>query len=176
MLNIRTATEADADALLAIYVPFVEATAVSFESVAPSPQEFAVRIVDCLKGWQWLVAERDGECAGYAYASKHRERSAYRWSVEVSAYVQANHRRQGIGRALYERLFDDLAAKGYCNAYAGIALPNDASIALHLGAGFEPVGVFKAVGRKFGRWHDVAWYQRVLREQPIPDGLPETAP
>lgn len=164
---IRAATEADAPALLAIYRPFVESTAVSFEEVVPSPEEFAARIAKCVKGWQWLVAERNGECAGYAYASSHRERSAYRWSVEVSAYVHPRHRRQGIGHALYERLLQDLAAKGFCNAYAGIALPNEPSIALHRRVGFEPVGVFRSVGRKLGRWHDVAWYQRVLREQPL---------
>jgi len=164
-MHIREAVEADAPALLAIYRPFVESTAVSFEEVVPSREEFAARIAKALKGWQWLVAELDGECAGYAYASSHRERAAYRWSVEVSAYVEPKHQRQGVGAALYRRLLQELEAKGFCNAYAGIALPNDPSIALHRSVGFEPVGVFKAVGRKFGRWHDVAWYQRALREQ-----------
>ncbi len=95
-----------------------------------------------------------------------RERSAYRWSVEVSAYVHPDFRRHGIGRALYLKLFDELAGRGFCNAYAGITLPNEASIALHRGVGFEPVGVFRDVGRKFGQWHDVGWFQRTLRDAP----------
>jgi L-amino acid N-acyltransferase YncA len=101
-----------------------------------------------------------------AYGSSHRERHAYRWSVEVSAYVHPHHHRQGIGRALYLRLFEALAHKGFCNAYAGVALPNDGSVALHRSVGFEPIGVFKAVGHKFGKWHDVAWFQRALRDSP----------
>jgi phosphinothricin acetyltransferase len=165
-LVVRVAREGDAPALLAIYRPFVEQTAVSFETVAPSLDDFAARLAKALSGWQWLVAERDGRCIGYSYGSSHRERAAYRWSAEVSAYVHPDHQRRGIGRTLYLKLFDDLADKGYCNAYAGITLPNDASVALHRGVGFEPIGVFKAVGRKFGRWHDVGWFQRALRAAP----------
>jgi phosphinothricin acetyltransferase len=164
--RIRTATEADAPALLEIYRPYVESTAVSFETVAPTVDEFSARIAKSVAGWQWLVAERDGRCVGYAYGGLHRERAAYRWSAEVSAYVQPDHHRQGIGRALYTRLLDELARKGYCSAYAAITLPNDGSIALHRGVGFEPIGVFRSVGRKFGRWHDVAWFQRFLRDAP----------
>ncbi|MFP5304983.1 MAG: arsinothricin resistance N-acetyltransferase ArsN1 family B [Gammaproteobacteria bacterium] len=164
---IRPATTADAPALLAIYRPYVETSAVSFETVVPTAAEFAARIEKALNGWHWLVAEHAGGCVGYAYGSAHRERAAYRYSVEVSAYVDTGHHRRGIGRALYLQLFDALAAKGYCHAYAGITLPNDASVALHRGVGFEPVGVFKSVGRKFGRWHDVAWFQRRLRDAPI---------
>ncbi len=165
-LQIRTATEADAPLLLAIYRPYVETTAVSFETVAPTVDEFAARIARCVAGWQWLVAERDGRCVGYAYGGLHRERAAYRWSTEVSAYVDSDHHRQGIGRALYTRLLDELAQKGYCSAYAAVTVPNDGSVALHRGVGFEPIGVFRAVGRKFGRWHDVAWFQRFLRDAP----------
>src|SRR5258705_9255405 len=164
--TIRSAVEADAAALLAIYRPFVESTAVSFETVVPTVEEFATRIAKAVAGWQWLVAERDGRCIGYAYGGLHRERLAYRWSVEVSAYVHAGYQRQGVGRALYLQLFDELTQKGYCNAYAGITLPNDGSVALHGRVGFEPVGVFKFAGRKFGKWHDVAWFQRTLRDSP----------
>src|SRR3989441_10739345 len=99
-LKIRPATVADAASLLAIYRPFVESTAVSFETVAPTAEEFSARIAKAVAGWQWLLAERAGQCIGYAYGSAHRERSAYRWSVEVSAYVHPSHQRQGeIGRA-----------------------------------------------------------------------------
>ena len=163
---IRPARTTDAQALLEIYRPFVETAAVSFETAAPSAEEFAVRIAKSVAGWQWLVAERDGRPVGYAYGSAHRQRMAYRWSVEVSVYIADAYQRQGIGRALYERLFQELADKGFCNAYAGISLPNDGSIALHRGMGFEPIGVFKRVGRKFGRWQDVAWFHRMLRETP----------
>ena len=165
-LRIRPVTEADASVLVAIYRPYVEASAVSFETVTPTSEEFAARIRKALAGWQWIVAEIDGQCVGYAYGASHRERSAYRWSVEVSAYVDPNHHRQGIGRSLYTSLFTDLADKGFCNAYAGITLPNQASIALHRSVGFEPIGVFRDVGRKFGKWHDVAWFQRQLRSTP----------
>lgn len=164
--TIRVAAPADAAPLLQIYRPFVEDTAVSFETSVPTVEEFAARIEKSLGRWQWLVAERGGICIGYAYGSSHRERAAYRWSVEVSAYVHANHRRRGIGRALYLALFESLAARGYCNAYAGITLPNEASVALHESVGFERVGVFTAVGWKFDRWHDVAWFQRKLRDKP----------
>ena len=165
-LLIRPATESDAPSLLAIYRPSVETTAVSFETVVPTVEEFAARINEAVAGWQWLVAERDGQCAGYAYGSSHRERRAYRWSVEVSAYVHPDHHRQGIGRALYLELLPGLADRGFCNAYAGITLPNEGSVALHRSVGFQLVGTFKAVGRKFGKWHDVAWFQRALRDSP----------
>ena len=104
---------------------------------------------------------------GYAYGSMHRERAAYRWSVETSAYVDPGAQRTGIGRALYRALFEALARKGFCNALAGIALPNEPSVAFHRSVGFEPIGVFTKVGRKFGAWHDVAWLQRRLRDSPI---------
>ena len=148
--TIRQADPADVPALLEIYRPFVETTAVSFELVTPSAEEFAARISKALAGWDWLVADRDGQPVGYAYATSHRQRAAYRYSVEVSAYVHPDYRRQGTARALYLRLFDSLAGKGYCNAYAAVRVPNDASVAFHCSLGFEPIGVFKRAGWKFG--------------------------
>jgi L-amino acid N-acyltransferase YncA len=165
-IRIRPATNDDAVGLLAIYRPFVETSAVSFETVAPTADDFSARIQKALDSWQWLVAEKHGRCVGYAYGSSHRERAAYRWSVEVSAYVEPNHQRQGIGRLLYTSLFADLANKGFCNAYAGITLPNEASVALHRSVGFELIGTFASAGRKFAAWHDVAWFQRRLRDLP----------
>src|SRR5579863_684927 len=153
-------------ALLDIYRPYVVETPVSFETSVPDVSQFAARIQKALAGWQWLVAEMDGKCVGYAYASSHRERAAYRWSIEVSAYVPPAFQRRGIGRLLYDDLLADAARKGFCNAYAGITMPNEASIALHRRAGFETIGVFRAVGRKFGRWHDVLWVQRKLLDAP----------
>jgi phosphinothricin acetyltransferase len=167
--TIRTATATDAAGLLAIYAPFVERTAVSFETEVPTVGEFAARIAKSNSRWAWLVAERDGALLGYAYGSTHRERAAYRWSVETSAYVDSRFQRHGVGRGLYLALFDTLAEKGYCNAFAGATLPNDASIALHRSLGFEPIGVFRSIGRKFGAWHDVAWMQRRLRDDPPED-------
>lgn len=165
-VSIRQATASDAPASLAIYAPFVESTPVSFEAAVPTVEEFAARIEKSLSRWQWLVAECDGRVAGYAYGSSHRERAAYRYSVEVSAYLDPHYHRQGIGSALYRRLFDDLAARGYCTAFAGITVPNDASVGMHRSVGFEHIGVFRNVGWKFGRWHDVMWMQRTLREAP----------
>jgi phosphinothricin acetyltransferase len=162
--HIRQAETADAPALLAIYAPFVLHTAVSFEATPPTVAEFEARIRKALDRWTWLVAVIDGSCVGYAYGSTHRERDAYRFSVETSVYVDARFHRHGIARDLYQALLADLARRGYCNAYAGVALPNDASVALHRHLGFEPIGVFRAVGYKLDRWHDVWWCQRSLAQ------------
>ncbi len=165
-LIIRDARAADAPALLDIYAPYVTSTAVSFELTPPTPAEFEARIAAAQNEWAWLVAEKGGEIAGYAYASAFRARAAYRFTTETSAYVHPGHRGQGVAGALYRRLFDVLIAKGYCNAYAGIALPNDASIAFHKSLGFTPVGVFHRAGWKFGAWHDVSWWEVRLRDAP----------
>src|SRR5258708_14973352 len=121
--RIRSAVEADAAALLAIYRPFVESTAVSFETVVPTVEEFATRIAKALTGWQWLVAEQGGQCIWYAHGSSHRQRHAYRWSVEGSAYVHPNHHRPGLGRALYLPLLQQLAPKCFRNDYPGTNPP-----------------------------------------------------
>ena len=165
-LAIRDATAADAGVLLAIYTPFVTDTAVSFELESPSVEEFSQRILAAQSKWAWLVAEQAGHVVGYAYASAFRQRAAYQWSVEVSAYLAPAGRGRGVGRALYERLLTVMVAKGYCTAYAGITLPNDASVSFHRALGFSEVGVFRRAGRKFGTWHDVSWWQRPLRDAP----------
>ncbi|MEZ6038236.1 MAG: N-acetyltransferase family protein [Planctomycetota bacterium] len=153
----------DAAALLEIYRPFVEGSTTSFEVVAPSIAEFAERIRAAQRAHEWLVAAEGDELLGYAYGGTHRMREAYRHTVEVSVYVGAGGRGRGIGRALYERLFEVLAAQGHCNAVAGITLPNDPSVLFHEQLGFTPIGVFHGVGFKFGAWRDVAWYERRLR-------------
>ena len=160
--QIRTATVADAAVLREIYRPYVETTAVSFELEVPSIEEFRRRISVAVEGWSWLVAEVDGRPVGYAYASAHRARAAYRTSVETSAYVHDDHQRRGIGRALYTQLLNELGERGFASAFAGITLPNDASVGFHESLGFEPIGVFPRVGRKFGAWHDVAWFYRAI--------------
>jgi phosphinothricin acetyltransferase len=171
-VSIRSATPDDAEALLAIYRPFVLDTAISFELEVPSLEEFRGRIERALEGWAWLVAEHDRRILGYAYATPHRSRGAYRWSVEPSVYVAAGSHRRGIGKSLYEALMPILADKGYCNAYAGITLPNDASVALHRRLGFQPVGVFRSVGHKLGAWHDVSWWHLRLRPEPPEESRP----
>ncbi|MEO0997897.1 MAG: N-acetyltransferase family protein [Pseudomonadota bacterium] len=164
--SIRAATTADTTALLLIYAPIVEKTAVSFESETPGIAEFARRIAAALRHHAWLVAEDANGIAGYAYGGPHRQRFGYRYSVETSVYVAEAARGGGIGRALYRALLDELGRRGYRQAYAGITLPNDASEALHAAAGFTRIGVFPNVGHKFGRWQDVAWWHLEL---PQPD-------
>lgn len=165
-LTIRDARASDANALLDIYAPFVTGTAVSFELTPPTVAEFEARISSAQSQWAWLVAERGGEVVGYAYASAFRTRAAYRFTVETSAYVHPAHRGHGVAGALYRRLFAVLIEKGYCNAYAGIALPNDASVAFHKSLGFTPVGVFHRGGWKFGKWHDISWWEIALQDRP----------
>jgi phosphinothricin acetyltransferase len=170
---IREAVPADAPAMLEIYRPHVEDSTVSFETVMPSLAEFNARMAKVAAGWRWLVAEEGGRVLGYAYGSQHRERAAYRHSVDTSVYIHPDARRRGLGQRLYRALFVQLSALGYCQAYAGITLPNDASIGLHRSVGFEPVGVFHRAGHKFGHWRDVAWLERPLRDAPLdPGGSP----
>lgn len=164
--QLRTAAPADAPAMLAIYTPFVTDTIVSFETTPPTPDEFAERVHQYRTRYACLVLERDGTLLGYAYGGPHRARAAYRWSVETSVYLAPAAQGQGLGRVLYGALLPRLAEVGYCNAYAGIAMPNAASEALHRAVGFTPIGVFPRVGWKFGAWRDVAWYHRVLRDTP----------
>jgi len=165
-IHIRPATVADGAALLAVYAPFVRDTVVSFEDDVPTLEDFQGRIRKSLSQWQWLLADVDGECAGYAYGSGFHQRAGYRWSVEVSVYVDPRFHRRGIGRALYTRLLAELTEMGYCMAYAGVTLPNDASVQLHRSFGFEWVGTYHRAGRKFGAWHDVGWMELALRDSP----------
>jgi phosphinothricin acetyltransferase len=166
---IRLATEHDAKQIHAIYAPIVRDTIISFELEIPAVDEMKQRICATLEQYPWLVCDNDSEVMGYAYASAHRSRKAYQWSVDVSAYTHEIYRRQGVGRALYTALFEILRHQGYFNAYAGIALPNAGSIGLHEAMGFQPVGVYKSVGYKFGGWHDVSWHQLTL--QPHTDSV-----
>jgi len=162
---IRPATSADAEAIAAIYRPIVATTAISFETVPPGPAEIERRMAAILEIAPWLVYEDGSGIAGYAYGSRHRDRAAYQWSVDVSVYVGEASRRRGIGRALYEALFPLLRVQGFYAAYAGITLPNAGSVGLHEALGFRPVGIYRDVGYKLGAWHDVGWWQLSLRER-----------
>jgi len=155
---IRPARKFDATAIAAIYAPYVTGTVITFETEPPDAAEFARRM-SAAPLLPWLVAEIDEVVTGYAYCAPHGARAGYRWSLDCGIYLAPDVRRQGVGRALYTRLFDEVRALGYVAVHAGIALPNAASVGLHESFGFEPVGVFSQVGYKRGEWHDVGWWQ-----------------
>ncbi len=163
-MRVRDATPADGAACAAIYAPYVTDTAITFEAEPPSAEQMAARIAKAAERHAWLVLEHGGRAVGYAYAGVFNARAAYRWSCEVSVYVELGRRRTGAGRMLYEALLPRLAARGYRMATAGMTLPNDASVGLHRAMGFQPVGTFRRIGHKHGRWHDVAWMQCALGE------------
>lgn len=168
--SVRAATTGDAAACAAIYRPYVEETAVSFETDAPTADEIASRIGSAHR---WLVAVEPGDAViGYAYASRHRDRAAYRFACDVSVYVGPASAGRGAGRALYAALLADLEQRGFRMACAGIALPNPASVGLHTALGFRPVGVYERIGWKHGAWHDVLWMQCALGGDGPPRGEP----
>lgn len=156
---IRSAIVEDAPACVAIYRPYVETTAITFEIETPTSAEMATRIESALATHEWLVLERDGNVIGYAYAHPFGTRAAYQWSTETSIYIGAEYRHSGGGRKLYTQLLQRLKARGYHRAFAGITQPNEASNNFHRSFGFEQVGLYRRVGWKHGRWHDIAWMQ-----------------
>jgi len=163
-VSVRDAGTTDAAACAAIYAPYVRDTAVSFESVPPTPEQVADRIAAALATHAWLVATLppDGRVVGFAYAGPFAARPAYRWTCETSVYVEPGRRRTGAGRALGTALLGRLTALGYRQAVAGYTEPNPASAGLHRALGYEVVGTFRAVGFKHGTWHDVTRVQRAL--------------
>ena len=169
----------DAAACAAIYAPYVLEGIASLEEQAPEAREMATRIERISVTHSWLVAELEGAIAGYAYSSRHRERACYRWTTDVTVYLDPAYHRRGIGRGLYRALFEQARRQGYYVACAGITLPNEASVGLHESLGFVPVGVYRGVGFKHGHWWDVGWWQLQLRERspagaaPAEPGPPE---
>ncbi len=149
---------------------------ISFEIEPPSASEIGERIASTRTRYPWLVATAAGEVIGYAYAGEHRQRAAYRWSTDVSAYIAETARRQGVGRRLYEELFKVLRGQGFRAAFAGITLPNQASVGLHEALGFEAVGVYRQVGFKLGAWRDVGWWRLGLADGAETQGAPPTEP
>lgn len=161
---IRPADRNDAPAIHAIYAPIVANTAISLELDIPSVEEIAGRIETVSSEFPYLAAEMDGGFAGYAYAGRFRSRAAYNSSVEVTVYVSAQFRARGVARQLYASLFAALQAQGRHTAFAVVTLPNAQSVRLHEAAGFEPAGIWKEAGFKFGQWHDVGcWQKRLAR-------------
>jgi phosphinothricin acetyltransferase len=165
MIKLRVGTTGDGAACAEIYRPIVENTWISFETEAPSATEMSRRIERTLPRFPWLVATQEDQVVGYAYAGPHRERAAYRWSADVTVYLAEPARGKGVGRRIYGALFDILRRQGLRSAFAGIALPNDASIGLHEAVGFEPIGVYRDVGHKLGAWRSVGWWRLGLSTQ-----------
>ena len=162
--TIRLAQPEDSGKILEIYAPFVRDTAISFEEEVPTPEAFAARVATISSRYPYLVGLVDGEICGYAYASRYRERAAYRYDVEVSIYVAPEQHRRGVAYRLYDGLFRLLKELGYYNAYAAYTEPNAKSRKFHEKFGFKFAGTHSATGRKLGTWHDVTWLEKHIRE------------
>jgi phosphinothricin acetyltransferase len=171
-LSIRLATADDAAAIAGIYRPYVDLTRISFETEAPDGPEIMRRMANPIH--PWLVAADQGTLVGFTSTSPMRSRAAYRWSVETGIYLAPEAQGRGFGRALLEAHLELLKRQGFVTIIAGIALPNDASVALHEKLGFTLSGVERGVGFKFGEWVDVGRWQKDLApraaspEEPIP--------
>jgi len=168
-VNIRSATLADAAAMLSIYQPFVKETAITFEYEVPSPSDWKSRITTAFEAnFPWIVAEHEEKLVGYAYAGRFRVRAAYDWCCESSVYITPEFQRLGIAQKLYDNLFSLLTARGFLNVYAVITLPNAPSVALHQAFGFTETGILNRCGFKQGQWHDVLLMEKILAEHSIP--------
>lgn len=170
-VSIRLATRDDAAACAAIYRPHVEGGVASFELVPPDVEELAARIERTTARTPWLVAEEDGRVIGYAYAGRHRERAGYDWTAESTVYVDADRIGQGIGRRLMGAVLDVLRRQGFHLVVAGVTMPNDASVGLHLALGFRRVGRYPAIGWKDGAWWDTEWFALKLSERTPPQPI-----
>lgn len=171
MVEIRLVTKEDTSEILDIYSPYILNTTISFETKVPTIDQFQKRIEDCLKAYPWIVCVVDERIAGYAYASKHREREAYQWTCECSVYIHNSFKGREIAKELYQLLFQILKLQQFRNVYAGITLPNDASIKLHEKCGFTKFAHYENIGFKFGNWHSVGWWKLQINEydlQPPP--------
>jgi phosphinothricin acetyltransferase len=164
MVEIRLATPSDAQGILTIYAPHIQKSFCTFENEVPSLEQFSERINKFVQPRPWLVCIINDVVAGYAYASAHRERVAYQWCCESSVYTHEDFQGKGIGRQLYKALFGILGAQGYRNVYAGITLPNEASIRLHEHCGFTHFATYTNVGYKLGQWKSVGWWQLQLNK------------
>lgn len=162
MTQIRYLSQSDFTAILEIYRPFITDSAVSFEEEVPSFEAFSQRLSGIAEKYPFMVVEDQGKILGYAYASLHRERKAYRWITETTIYMAQEARGQGLGKRLYSTLLDELSRRHFTLAYGIITLPNAASISLHAACGFENMVVHKNAGWKRNAWHDVLWMKKEL--------------
>ena len=158
------ATEDDAEAIVEIYAPIVRDSAISFEDDVPTVEEMRRRIREKLVSYPWFVAEENGELLGYGYAGPLRTRAAYRWSAEVSMYIRPDVQQKGVGTAIGMKMTEALYRMGIVTLFGGTTLPNPASDGIYRASGFEQVGVWRNAGFKHGKWHDVGWYQRSIRD------------
>lgn len=165
---IRVAKESDITAMLAIYAPFVENTAVTFDMKVPTLSEFNQRIKKIQTEAPCLVYELDGEVLGYAYASAHRTRAAYKWTREMSVYIREDAKTKKYGTALYSSMIELLKCQNYRSVLAGITLPNIPSVNFHERFGFHPVGVYNNIGYKLGKPHRVGWWQLMIEDDQEP--------
>ena len=171
MIKLRIATKEDGAALAAIYAYYVENTAITFEYVAPSADEFGDRIAHKLEKYPYIVAEENGRAVGYAYADMYRERAAFNWSCELSVYVDKNETGKGIGKLLYNALIEILRLQGFVSVVASITYPNEASVALHEKLGFSHLGTMHNIGFKLGRWLDLMWFEKRISDISAPASL-----
>ncbi len=162
--RFRFASSEDAEAILSIYSEYIKNTAVTFETEVPSLTAFRARMERITELFPWLVCEIDGKIVGYAYASKHGERAAYRWSADLSVYVHEDFHRCHIASDLYTKVIELLQKQGYFTVYAGVSTPNPKSEAFHTAYGFRCLGEFRNAGYKLGEWRGVAWYELPLAE------------
>jgi len=164
MNQLRLATPDDAAGILAIYAPYITNTSLTFEMEVPALEAFAERIRSYLVNWPWLVCEKEGRIAGYAYATRYRERTAYQWCTESSIYIHEEFQHSGIGKSLYGALFHILQKQGFRNVYAVINLPNEKSVTFHEMLGFTYFAMYEQVGYKLGKWKNVGWWRLVINE------------
>ena len=172
MKLMRIVQPSDAASILEIYTPYILNTAVTFETEIPSINSFEGRIKHYTEKWPWIVYELDGTIAGYAYATKHRERLSYQWCVESSVYIRDQFQSAGVASKLYNALFEVLRLQGFINVYAGITLPNDKSISFHEKLGFTNFVYYKNVGHKLGEWRTVGWWQKQINDYEIQPSAP----
>ena len=163
-MPVRSVRFEDAYSILEIYAPYVSDTSITFEIDVPSIKEMQKRVKNISSVFPWFVYEEGNEIKGYAYATKHRERAAYRWSVDFTVYVRMDSQHRGIGKTLFSKLIESVSVLGYYNAFGVITIPNDKSIALHESFGFINAGIKKNCGYKLGKWHDVGVWQLKLRD------------
>ena len=168
MVKLRIATKEDGAALAAIYAYYVENTAITFEYVAPTAEEFGERITHKLEKYPYIIAEENGRAVGYAYADMYRERAAFNWSCELSVYVDKSETGKGAGRRLYNALIELLRVQGFTSVVASITYPNDPSVALHEKMGFTHLGTMHNIGFKFGRWLDLMWFEKRISDVSAP--------